>query len=325
MRESLKKKIALVKCSDELRPQIREWLVQMPEQTDTVFASSFLEIKDKVVFDDIILVLSELDEQHDKSIEFLRSVMSVNPLIQRIAILNDLDFPSLSRAVNRAHIDYVVTKPLDKKHFQHLVHKALRRYEIVSKPFRKFEVLSEVTEDLLQQNERFRQEASSDPLTKLLNRRSFDSFCMRFWERWQRSQVTFCLALIDLDHFKSINDTYGHICGDEVLRSVAQMLQKNQRSGIDFAFRYGGEEFAILSITTEPDEMHNYIKRLVRELRESVIKTGDGKQVRVTMSAGISTVYTSDSLEELIAKADEALYQAKEAGRDRAILNYDLF
>ena len=159
-------------------------------------------------------------------------------------------------------------------------------------------------------------------MTGLVNRRSFDELIDNAFGRAQTAQSACSLILIDLDHFKSINDTYGHQAGDEVLRRVARILQdriKEIRSSDNvIAARYGGEELAILL----PEIGLAGAERIAEVIRHSIetatIEFNDTR-IPVTASLGLST-YTSQAMESvqtLVAAADGALYQAKSDGRNR--------
>ncbi len=287
---------------------------------ELIEARFFAEIKKELKGKELFAAFGVIGERDLACIEFMRSMMEYSPITQRVILTETEDRDLLTKAVNRSHIDYLLSFPITIEELEKYIRKIPRRYNRLNKPFEKFEVLSEVTEDLLNQNEKFREQASSDALTKLLNRRSFDSILRRFWENHLKKDVAFCMALLDLDFFKKVNDTYGHLAGDEVLRTIADILNSNQRSGIDFAFRYGGEEFAILSSATTLKEMELYITRLLKIIRNTSVEIGDRQEITVTISAGICSSDLSDSYEKLIEQTDESLYKAKETGRDRFVV-----
>jgi diguanylate cyclase (GGDEF)-like protein len=280
----------------------------------------FAEIKAKLIGKEIFAVFGVVDAKDSSCIDFMRSMLEFKRNTQRVILSNTFDETILKKVVNRAHIDYLISFPVDENELENYFRKIPRRYKKLNKPFEKFEVLTEVTEDLLNQNEKFREQATSDALTKLLNRRSFDCMTKRFWNNKLKKDVSFCMALLDLDFFKRVNDTYGHMAGDDVLRTVASILNNNQRAGIDFAFRYGGEEFAVISSATTLAEMELYILRLHNIIRNYVIDIGNNEKLKVTISAGICSSDAADSLEKLIEQADESLYKAKQSGRDRVVL-----
>ncbi len=288
---------------------------------ETLSGKYFAEIAPGLNHESILCVIACLDEEDQSGIDFLRSFLEYDQHIQRILFVrsNPEVLPHLLHAVNRAHVDYMVPLPVNTEDFPVLCRKIVRRYDKMTRALRKFSVLAEVTEELLAQNEKYKEDATSDPLTALLNRRSFDSMISRYWDRWLEKSVPFAMAIIDLDHFKSVNDTYGHTTGDMVLSSIAAVLKNNQRTGIDFAFRYGGEEFVIISSTVSLEDMHKYATRLLSIVRNLKIKAGE-HVIRVTFSCGICHSEQASSVTDIIEKADQALYRAKDEGRNRICL-----
>ncbi|MCA9014138.1 MAG: GGDEF domain-containing protein, partial [Planctomycetaceae bacterium] len=165
-------------------------------------------------------------------------------------------------------------------------------------------------------------QAKQDGLTGLVNRRPFDELIEDEFNRAHSMQISCSLILIDLDHFKSVNDTYGHQAGDEVLRRVAHILKERIReirsSDSVIAARYGGEELAILlpEIGLAGTER---IAEVIRHSIESSTIEFNGTVIPVTASLGISTYapHVMESVEAMVAAADSALYQAKAEGRNR--------
>jgi diguanylate cyclase len=157
-------------------------------------------------------------------------------------------------------------------------------------------------------------EARTDSLTGLANRRAFDDEMRRRIAEWERKQAPFSLVLMDIDHFKKFNDTHGHPVGDEVLRHVAKVLQKQSRD-MDLPCRYGGEEFAAILPTTKIDGACIVAERIREAIESSVIQC-EGKSLKVTTSLGLAEVSLNDNATLIIKRADEALYKSKEAGRN---------
>lgn len=154
-------------------------------------------------------------------------------------------------------------------------------------------------------------EASTDPLTRALNRRSF----LRLLGRMAAGDEMFCLIMFDIDHFKSVNDTYGHDVGDAVLREIAALVRDNIRE-TDTLARWGGEEFMVLCSRSGMERGKQMAERL-RSAVESFDFTGVPRQV--TSSFGLAVHEPDESSEDLIKRADEALYEAKEGGRNRVV------
>jgi diguanylate cyclase len=160
-----------------------------------------------------------------------------------------------------------------------------------------------------------RLKARTDALTGLPNRAAYDDHLNKEFQRWVRYQQSFSVAVGDLDFFKSINDNYGHLAGDKVLRLVARVLSKSLRAS-DFIARFGGEEFVILLPSTEADTAVTVIDKLRSRISESPFNF-HGKPVKITMSFGVAETQDNDNVEQLFERADKALYQAKNNGRDQ--------
>jgi diguanylate cyclase (GGDEF)-like protein len=154
----------------------------------------------------------------------------------------------------------------------------------------------------------------TDALTGLGNRRAFDEALLHEVPRAQRYRVPLSLVMLDLDHFKKVNDEHGHSGGDEVLRHFGRLVKGVIRES-DSAFRYGGEEFALLLPHTDADSACVVARRLVERVAATPVQLGQGASLRVTCSAGVAGLATGP--EDMIARADAALYEAKRSGRNR--------
>ncbi len=162
--------------------------------------------------------------------------------------------------------------------------------------------------------------AANDPLTGLMNRRTMDVVFLREFERSLRYGRPLSVMMVDIDHFKSINDTYGHATGDEVLKIMAGILKSKIRVH-DMVARYGGEEFALILPETEEDGAFLLSQRLMNAIRSYAFPTEKG-ELKLTASIGIAQwKEKNESLSGLIEKADQALYDAKRRGRDRVVIH----
>jgi diguanylate cyclase (GGDEF)-like protein len=154
-----------------------------------------------------------------------------------------------------------------------------------------------------------------DSLTRLFNRRYFDETLPRECERSSRYHRPLALIMLDLDHFKQLNDCYGHPAGDRVLHICGRLLKQSLRCN-DIPCRYGGEELAIILPETSLNEATQIAERLCQQLAERKIDLPDGNTVKVTASFGVAGSQQTDS-NSLLAAADQALYQAKAGGRNQ--------
>jgi diguanylate cyclase (GGDEF)-like protein len=160
-------------------------------------------------------------------------------------------------------------------------------------------------------------DAHVDPLTTLYNRRWWDDKFTRLVERAQRSKQSLGLLVLDIDHFKTYNDRYGHIAGDAVLKHVGMALLGNLRS-MDLAARIGGEEFVIALPMTDEVGARAAAERLRLGVKASIIEAADGERLpQVTISIGVAVIEATESAPDFFARADAALYRAKGLGRDR--------
>ncbi|MHC1781721.1 MAG: diguanylate cyclase [Anaerolineaceae bacterium] len=163
---------------------------------------------------------------------------------------------------------------------------------------------------------RMEQLAIMDNLTNIYNRRHFFDLAHREFDRAERYDRPFSVIMADIDHFKKVNDTYGHTAGDLTLQAFARLIQQTIRH-VDVLGRYGGEEFAIVLPETNLEQARSAAERLRRKVSEFEIVTSRGA-VHLTISIGISTRSTpGESLEDLIDRSDRGLYAAKNAGRNR--------
>jgi diguanylate cyclase (GGDEF)-like protein len=165
--------------------------------------------------------------------------------------------------------------------------------------------------------EALRQLATRDQLTGLLNRREFDRIMEEEQERAWRFGHPLALIMVDLDHFKVVNDTRGHPMGDSVLREVARRLSEQVRT-VDRVARLGGEEFGLILMQTDRAGAFEVAQRLCTAIRQEPIFADDPRGLNVTASAGVAALpLDARTSTELVAAADKALYAAKAAGRDR--------
>lgn len=172
--------------------------------------------------------------------------------------------------------------------------------------------LSRKNQDLKEANARIRKIMNTDSLTGLLNRRSFRKTLSKTMAFARRQGFPLSLVMIDIDHFKAINDTFGHTTGDQVLKKFASILRRSCRHE-DVVARFGGEEFAVLLLHTDASSASSWSERVRAKIENTRMGTVHQK---VTASFGITEFRPSDTEQSLIKRADDALYEAKRRGRN---------
>jgi len=165
-----------------------------------------------------------------------------------------------------------------------------------------------------------RESAATDALTGLLNRGAFDKALDDMIDQTSDNSES-CLVMLDLDHFKQVNDTHGHLIGDSVLKFTGNLLRKHTESH-HFSARYGGEELAIVMPNTTIKKSAEIAEKIRVALESSRLKKKNSSESigKITVSIGISRLNKNDSFEDLIMRADKALYQAKETGRNKVVI-----
>jgi len=174
------------------------------------------------------------------------------------------------------------------------------------------------TQELKKAQEELKLLALTDPLTKLYNRRYFTQMSESCLELAKRNNTNASILMIDIDNFKSINDTYGHKIGDDVIVIISSLLQKQNRKS-DIVCRWGGEEFIILLSNTNTNGAIIIAQKIRNLVENSVITLDNNDQIKFTISIGISEIYTQydKDIEDSINRADKALYKAKDSGKNR--------
>jgi diguanylate cyclase (GGDEF)-like protein/PAS domain S-box-containing protein len=177
----------------------------------------------------------------------------------------------------------------------------------------------EAAQKLEEAHRMLQQQAQRDGLTQLFNRRYFDEALEREWRRGRRTRYPVALLMVDLDHFKQINDSYGHRAGDQCLRHLAPLLKEVAKRPSDVIARYGGEEFALLLPDVSLDAAMMLAELLCIKVRETEFDIGIGRPLPLRVSIGVAAEIPdkNNRADHLVEMADRALYTAKQLGRDR--------
>jgi len=251
----------------------------------------------------------------------------------RLAILDwmmpGMDGTSICREVRQLNLQpYVYIILLTARGYKEDIIEGLEAGadEYLTKPFDPYELkarlhsgarIVELQDRLIQAQEALRQQAMWDPLTNLLNRRATLDFLLAELSRSKREQTPLSLMMLDIDHFKSVNDRFGHLTGDKVLREVARRLRTSART-YDLVGRFGGEEFLVVAPRCRAADSMIQAERLRESVCSPPMALKD-TSVAITISVGVTTTRDANQLdiEALLNAADNALYRAKAAGRNR--------
>jgi polar amino acid transport system substrate-binding protein len=177
-------------------------------------------------------------------------------------------------------------------------------------------LLKQAQKDIEEKNKELERLAITDKLTNLYNRRKLDELLHNEINRCERFNHTFGVAILDIDHFKKVNDTFGHQTGDKVLIEISNILKTHIRK-TDYVGRFGGEEFVIICPESQKEGIYNLIENIRLDITKHTFKD-IGK---ITTSFGIAILKEKDSVESLLKRADVALYEAKNSGRNRVVVN----
>jgi two-component system cell cycle response regulator len=223
-----------------------------------------------------------------------------------ILIADDSDKPRVVRALDLGVNDFI-SRPVERNELAARVRTQIRRQRYA------LELRQSVSNTMAL--------AVTDDMTGLYNRRYFDRHLGVMLGRAQNQDRDMALMILDIDHFKSVNDTYGHDIGDAVLREFAARLKRNIR-GVDLACRFGGEEFVVLMPDTDFRQAESIAERVRQSIADRVFEVGAGRPLSVTVSAGVTlNESAADTPESLIKRADVALYRAKREGRNRVVFD----
>ncbi len=257
----------------------------------------------RVRSDDFDLIIVSLDLQSADGLRLCSQLRAIDATRQTpiLAVSDDSEMKRLLRALELGVNDYV-SRPVDQHELNARVRTLLKRKKYQDKLKANIQLSFEM--------------AITDQLTGLYNRRYMQTHLDGLVTRAQRQAKCLSLLMMDMDHFKRVNDTHGHVVGDQVLIEFARRLQRNVR-GLDLACRYGGEEFVVVMPETDPESAHFVAERLREDVASHPFET-DAGPLDVTISIGIASSKTdTEEAEGLLKQADEALYRAKNAGRNR--------
>jgi diguanylate cyclase (GGDEF)-like protein len=289
----------------------------------------------------IALVIADQIMPGMKGVELLEIVDRRLPTTMKILLTGQAGLDAVIDAINRAHLNQYISKPWDETQVLLAVENLLRQYRLVHENQQLIASLSaknqallemnreleakihERTHELAEANARLAQLAVTDGLTGLYNHRHLHERLTLEVERSQRSGLPLSLLMLDVDHFKQFNDTFGHPAGDEVLRQLARVLNDTRRAN-DVVARYGGEEFALILVDTAKFTAAKVAERVRERVAAHDFSDAAQRAGKISVSIGVAT-FPDDGAdaEGLVRTADTALYAAKRAGRNRVVLATD--
>jgi two-component system, cell cycle response regulator len=236
-------------------------------------------------------------------------------------MMPEMSGPELIQHIRTANFPYYTyLMLLTSKNAQNSIVEGLKAGadDYLIKPFDQNELMARLAigERILNLEERLERMATHDTLTNLLNRRALYAGAQIELSRAARENSTVSMILLDIDHFKSVNDVYGHPCGDKALCLMAETLLQNKRD-YDLLGRWGGEEFMVLLPRTSVSDAVKVAERFRSEIETADLPMTNNRFLKFTASLGISNTAAAGDLDTLIHQADEALYAAKNSGRNR--------
>jgi diguanylate cyclase (GGDEF)-like protein len=263
------------------------------------------------------LVIADIRLGAMNGIELLQHIRKINPESQVIIITSHASLETAIAALRAGAYDYLIKPFEDLELVSAVVNRAIEKIRLIVENQVLVEKLRRNNEELEHLNKSLRELAIRDGLTGLYNHRYFQEALAMELARSKRYEKAFSLIFMDVDYFKTYNDTHGHVKGDKVLQTLANLINNNIRR-CDFAARYGGEEFVIILPETEDEGARHYAESIRKKISEAPIL---GRETQpsgmITASMGVATFpYNGQEASALIQHADNALYQAKRAGKN---------
>ncbi len=293
--------------------------------TTALDGTEALELIAKHAKDHFHLIISDQRMPRLSGVEFLERTLELVPRAKRIILSGYTDADATIASVNRARIHEFLLKPVERHKLLLTVKRALEAYDLeehnnkLVKDLTRLNAeleakVAERTQLLEDAMEKLEAMATTDQLTGAYNRRKFDEIIEREVEGVRRYEQVLSLIIFDLDHFKRVNDRFGHLCGDEVLKELVRLVKANIRP-TDCLIRWGGEEFLILVPHTDLEGTIT----LAEKIRAHIENHFFPEVKTITISAGVTQYKLSEIPDMFVSRGDRALYQAKRSGRNRVV------
>ncbi len=304
-------KVLLVEDNQDAQKAIADLMSNFFD--DITLANDGAEGLQKYHEGDFDLIVTDINMPNMSGLEMIKHIREENLHIAIIILTAYKDADYLLESIKYT-VDGYIIKPINVKELHNTINKTVD----ILHSFRKNLEYEHHLEQLVEEKTKALIElANRDPMTNLYNRRYFNEISKTLFNLAKRDNQTLSLLMIDLDHFKKINDTYGHLVGDDVLQLTAKVLMRNTRE-CDIVIRFGGEEFVILLPNTTIKGALSIAEKIRSAIEKEELQLGNQKSIRVTASIGIATYENAvdTDIDALIIKSDKALYAAKESGRN---------
>ncbi len=292
--------ILIVDDEKDIRASLKEFLEE--NQFDVFTANNGQDALEIIEKENIDVVMSDLVMPRMDGIALTRAV---NELGFNIPIIIMTAYASIENAVEsiKAGAAEFVSKPFKFNHTLFIIKKVLE---------------TKTLQEMAKKSEYYRKLSATDDLTGLNNRRYFKHMLFNELRRHARYNRPLNLLMIDIDNFKKVNDTYGHLTGDQVLKQVTELLRKNVRA-CDILARYGGEEFAVILPETTENEAFMVGERIVLAMNQHHFKTMEEELIKkLSVTVGLASFpQDAEESQQLLKKADDALYRGKLLGKNR--------
>lgn len=301
--------LLIIDDSKAVRQQINDILQDGELFQNILQAEDGIEGFKILIENEVDIILCDVEMPGIDGLKFLALLQSKDELNDKpvIMLTSHKDVATKVRGLQSGASDYI-TKPFEPA-------------ELVAR-LKVHLQLKTLQDELKHSNKLLLELSQTDPLTHLFNRRHLMEVLNTELNRSQRTEKSCAVILADIDHFKVINDRFGHVKGDEVLVCVSELL-KDQSRPYDLAARYGGEEFCLVLPETTEEEAVEAAERIRNKIE--LLRFGEGtEELILTMSFGVACYAVGESLDDLISRADRALYQAKREGRNRVVTDHQV-
>ena len=262
---------------------------------------------------DLNLIISDMNMDEMNGLELVKEIRKRDEYLPFIVLTVNTEIQVALEAIRGGANDYLLKDENIQETISLSIENVLENHRLKLENMR-------LMEDLARKNRELERLSFLDGLTGIANRRYFDMVASQEWRRAVRESSWISFLMIDIDHFKGYNDTYGHQGGDECLRRVAEALNANLKRSGDLATRYGGEEFAIILPNTDTAGAEDIAEEMLEQVRAlNISHSASSTADFVTVSLGVASAIPqqNDELADLLAQADKALYEAKMQGRNQ--------